>query len=123
MPNPPKKPSGKLGQKPRSAKTHDKKAAAKPFAFEVEQAPRLNQPRREKQAQPIDDMRLGEFTIDRMGHDGRGISQWNGKTLFVDGTLTGERISARLVRDHARYAEARIDKLLEASPERIAPGH
>jgi 23S rRNA (uracil1939-C5)-methyltransferase len=64
-------------------------------------------------------MRLGEFTIDRMSHDGRGITQWNGKTLFVDGSLPGERISARLVRDHARYAEARLDKLLEASPERV----
>lgn len=121
MPNPPKKPTGKLGQKPRAAKTSNKKVADKPFAFEVENAPRLNQPRREKKAQPMDDMRLGEFTIDRMGHDGRGITQWNGKTLFVDGTLTGERISARLVRDHARYAEARVDKLLAASPERIDP--
>lgn len=123
--NGPKKPTsqkpssskqGALGQKPRSSKTVEK-----PFAFEVDDAPRLNKPRAEKKAQPMDDMRLGEFTIDRMSHDGRGITQWNGKTLFVDGTLTGERISARLVRDHARYAEARLDKLLEASPERIEP--
>ena len=116
--NGPKKPSspksGKLGQKPRSSK-----AVEKPFAFEVDTSPRLNRPRAEKKAQPMDDMRLGEFTIDRMSHDGRGITQWNGKTLFVDGTLTGERISARLIRDHARYAEARLDKLIEVSPERI----
>ncbi|HOY24248.1 MAG TPA: 23S rRNA (uracil(1939)-C(5))-methyltransferase RlmD [Cellvibrio sp.] len=119
--NGPKKPT-KLGQKPRSSKTAERPVAgAAPFAFELESAPRLNRPRAEKKAQPMDDMRLGEFTIDRMGHDGRGITQWNGKTLFVDGTLTGERISARLVRDHARYAEARFDKLLETSPERIAP--
>lgn len=123
--NGPKKPTsqksssqkqGKLGQKPRSPK-----AVEKPFAFEVDDAPRLNKPRAEKKAQPMDDMRLGEFTIDRMSHDGRGITQWNGKTLFVDGALTGERISARLVRDHARYAEARLDKLLETAPERVEP--
>ncbi len=116
----PNKPSshkpGKLGQKPKSTKTVEKS-----FAFETENTPRLNQPRREKKAQPMDDMRLGEFTIDRMSHDGRGIAQWNGKTLFVDGALPGERISARLVRDHARYAEARLDKLLEAAPERVEP--
>lgn len=112
----PKKPAARLGQKPRGTK-----AADKPFAFETDERPRLNQPRREKPAQPLDDMRLGEFTIDRMSHDGRGITQWNGKTLFVDSSLTGERISARLVRDHARYAEARLDKLLDASPERVAP--
>lgn len=116
--NGPKKPSspksGKLGQKPRPSK-----AVEKPFAFEVDTSPRLNKPRSEKKAQPMDDMRLGEFTIDRMSHDGRGIAQWNGKTLFVDGTLPSERISARLVRDHARYAEARLDKLIEVSPERV----
>ncbi|GGY65083.1 23S rRNA (uracil(1939)-C(5))-methyltransferase RlmD [Cellvibrio zantedeschiae] len=116
---PKKPPSNKLGQKPRSAKTTDKKAAEKTFAFELENSPRLNKPRVEKKAQPMDDMRLGEFVIDRMSHDGRGITQWNGKTLFVDGALTGERISARLVRDHARYAEARLDKLLDAAPERV----
>lgn len=116
---PPSKPAKlgqKLGQKPRAGKSVEK-----PFAFEVDNSPRLNQPRVEKQAQPMDDMRLGEFTIDRMSHDGRGISQWNGKTLFVDGALTGERVSARLVRDHARYAEARLDKLVASSPERVEP--
>jgi len=116
----PKKPAshkpGKLGQKPRAGKADEK-----PFAFETDDRPRLSQPRREKQAQPLNDMRLGEFTIDRMGHDGRGITAWNGKTLFVEGALVGERISARLVRDHARYAEGRLDKLLESSPERLAP--
>ncbi len=111
---PPSQQPGKLGQKPR---TH--KSADKPFAFEADDSPRLNRPRSEKKPQPMDDMRLGEFMIDRMSHDGRGISQWNGKTLFVDGALTGERISARLVRDHARYAEARVDKLLTTSPERV----
>lgn len=113
----PNKPSSpKLGQKPRSSKTQDK-----PFAFEEDNSPRLNRPRAEKKAQPMDDMRLGEFTVDRMSHDGRGIAQWNGKTLFVEGALTGERISARLVRDHARYAEARLDKLIDAAPERVEP--
>ena len=113
----PKKPSSnKLGQKPRASK-----AVEKPFAFESDDRPRLNAPRREKLVQPMNDMRLGEFTIDRMGHDGRGIASWNGKTLFIDGALVGERVSARLVQDHSRYAEARIDKLIEPSPERVTP--
>ncbi|RYY74998.1 MAG: 23S rRNA (uracil(1939)-C(5))-methyltransferase RlmD [Gammaproteobacteria bacterium] len=106
--------TGKLGQKPRAGKSADK-----PFAFEVDDSPRLNRPRSEKKPQPMDDMRLGEFVIDRMGHDGRGITKWNGKTLFVEGALAGEQISARLVRDHARYAEARMEKLLEPSPDRV----
>lgn len=116
----PKKPSspklGKLGQKPRASKPADK-----PFAFEEDDRPRLNAPRREKLAQPMNDMRLGEFTVDRLGHDGRGIASWNGKTLFIESALVGERVSARLVQDHSRYAEARIDKLIEPAPERVAP--
>lgn len=112
----PKKPPSKLGQKPRASK-----ASPKSFVYEKDDAPRLNKPRAEKKSQPQNDMRLGEFTIDRMSHDGRGITQWNGKTLFVDGAIAGERISARLVTDHTRYAEARIDKLLETSAERVAP--
>lgn len=115
-----KKPSGlKLGKV--TKKSTVAKSVDKLFAFEVENTPRLNRPRREKLVQPLDDMRLGEFTIDRMSHDGRGICSWNRKTLFVDGALTGERISARLVQDHSRYAEARVDKLIAASPDRIEP--
>lgn len=109
-----------LGQKPRNG-AKSAKPADKPFAFETDTRSRMNAPRKEKLVQPMDDMRLGEFSVDRMSHDGRGITQWNGKTLFIDGALPGERISARLVRDHARYAEGRVDKLLDASPERVQP--
>ncbi len=104
----------RLGQKPRASQPADK-----PFAFETDDRPRMNAPRKERQAQPLDDMRMGEFVVDRLGHDGRGIASWNGKTLFIKGALPGERVSARLVRDHSRYTEARIDKLLEPSPERV----
>jgi 23S rRNA (uracil1939-C5)-methyltransferase len=65
--------------------------------------------------------RLGEFTINRMSHDGRGISEWNSKILFVDGALTGERVTARLLEEHSRYSDARVDDILEASPYRQVP--
>lgn len=64
---------------------------------------------------------LGEFDIERMGHDGRGIAKWQGKTLFIEGALAGERVSARLLRDHARYAEAIAENLIVTSPERQQP--
>ncbi|MBE8718014.1 23S rRNA (uracil(1939)-C(5))-methyltransferase RlmD [Cellvibrio polysaccharolyticus] len=65
--------------------------------------------------------KLGEFTIERMGHDGRGIANWQGKTLFIDGALQGETVSARLQQDHARYAEAVVENLLVSSAERQTP--
>ena len=111
--------NSRLGQKPRNG-AKSAKSADKPFAFETDTRSRMNAPRKVKLAQPLDDMRMGEFRVDRLGHDGRGIASWNGKTLFIKGALPGERVNARLVRDHSRYAEARLDKVLEPAPERVA---
>lgn len=65
--------------------------------------------------------RLGEFTIERMSHDGRGLTQWQGKTLFVEGALRGEIVSVRFVAEHGRYAEVMIDQVIRAAPERQVP--
>lgn len=65
--------------------------------------------------------RLGEFVIDRLSHDGRGIAQWNGKTLFIERALPGERVSARFVSEHSRYAEAVTDQVIEGLADRQQP--
>jgi 23S rRNA (uracil1939-C5)-methyltransferase len=67
------------------------------------------------------DKRLGECVIDRWSHDGRGIAQLNGKTTFVAGALVGERVTARLVAEHPRYIEARVDEVITVSTERVTP--
>jgi len=111
-------PAGKapgLGAKPRPKKKSDAPAYVR------DEGPRLNAPRQRVQQQPKIDMRLGEFVIDRLSHDGRGVASFQGKTLFIEGALTGERVSARLVAEHPRFIEARVDQLLEASPERQTP--
>lgn len=102
-----------FGKKPTRDKTEKKSM------YVDDGRPRLQQPRKEKIEQPLDNMRLGELTIERMGHDGRGIAYWNQKTCFVEGALTGEKITARLVANHPRYAEARVDQMVEASVDRI----
>ncbi len=109
--------SGKsLGQKPRAKFEGDSSVYVK------DDTPRMNAPRkRETQGQSRIDMRLGEFTIDRLSHDGRGIASQEGKTLFIEGALAGERVTARQLAEHPRFIEARMDQLLEASPERVDP--
>jgi 23S rRNA (uracil1939-C5)-methyltransferase len=109
--------SSRLGQKPRSGKPTSK-TADKPFAFETDPRPRMNAPRKERLAQPLDDMRMGEFVVDRLGHDGRGIASWNGKTLFIKGALPGERVSTRLVRttQAAVVASCNICRWTSSSP-------
>lgn len=108
------------GSKTSFGKKPNRDKAEKKSVYVDDGRPRLQQPRKEKPQQPLDNMRLAEMTIDRMGHDGRGISSWNSKTLFVDGALTGEKVTARLLQNHSRYAEARVDQIIEASPDRIA---
>lgn len=106
---------GSLGKKPRPKK------AEGDSVYVRDDAPRRDAPRAPERKLSQFNMRLGEFSINRMSHDGRGIAEWKGKTLFVDGALTGERVTARLLEEHSRYAEARADEVLAASPYRQAP--
>ncbi len=109
---------GRLGAKPRGRRTD----TAKP-AFDFSDQPRLSAPRAREDdalsARP--GQRLGELVIDRLSDDGRGIAQWQGKTLFVEGALPGETVSARFAREHSRYAEAVVDQVITASAERQLP--
>lgn len=109
------------GNKPVFGKKTFADKADKKSVFVDDGRPRLQQPRKEKIEQPLDNMRMGELVIDRMSHDGRGIAYWQNKTCFVEGALTGEKVTARLVQNHSRYVEARVDQLLEVAPERIEP--
>lgn len=112
-----KKPGNKgslLGQKPRNKKADGK-------VYVRDDAPRRNQARVEEKSLPQTNKRLGEFVIDRLSHDGRGVASLDGKTVFIDGALVGEKVTARLVEDHARFIDARIDQLIDSSAERVAP--
>ncbi len=56
-----------------------------------------------------------------MSHDGRGIGDWHGKTLFVDNALPGERVEALLLREQGKFAEAVATTVIEAAPTRVEP--
>lgn len=62
-----------------------------------------------------------EVSIDSLSHDGRGVGRVEGKAIFVDGALPGERVSARYVGVHKTYDEAVVETVLEASPLRVVP--
>ncbi|WP_323815038.1 23S rRNA (uracil(1939)-C(5))-methyltransferase RlmD [Cellvibrio sp. NN19] len=106
--------SSSLGQKPRA-----KKAGGSVYVRD--DAPRRNHARVEEKILPQTNKRLGEFVIDRLSHDGRGVASLDGKTVFIDGALVGEKVTARLVEDHARFIDARIDQLIDCSSERVQP--
>lgn len=62
-----------------------------------------------------------ELDITDLTHDGRGVARHEGKTVFVQGALPGERVRARRVRKHRQYDEAQALEVLQASPQRTTP--
>lgn len=53
--------------------------------------------------------------------DGKGVVDTEGKTVFVDGALTGERIRYQRRKKRRNYDEADLLELLEASEDRVEP--
>jgi len=60
-------------------------------------------------------------TIESLSHDGRGVARVEGKTLFVDGALPGEKLECSYTFVGSRHSEAKVDKVLTASPDRVEP--
>ncbi|WP_323614544.1 23S rRNA (uracil(1939)-C(5))-methyltransferase RlmD [Pseudomonas putida] len=56
--------------------------------------------------------------IERLAGDGRGIAFYDGRTWFVSGALAGEAVEARVLNARGKVVEARLERVLQASPER-----
>ena len=64
---------------------------------------------------------LVEVEIEGLTHEGRGLAHLDGKAIFVDNALAGERVRFRYTRVQRRYDEGLAVEVLRASPERVAP--
>jgi 23S rRNA (uracil1939-C5)-methyltransferase len=62
-----------------------------------------------------------ELSIEKMAAGGKGLGYLDGWVLFVKGAVPGDRILAKITRKKKAYGEGRIEKVLEASSERIKP--
>ena len=62
-----------------------------------------------------------EADIVDLAHDGRGIARVDGKTVFIDGALPGERVRLRIIKRRRQFDEAGLVEVLSASPDRVAP--
>ncbi|MBK1722854.1 23S rRNA (uracil(1939)-C(5))-methyltransferase RlmD [Thiocystis violacea] len=62
-----------------------------------------------------------EAEIESLTHEGRGLTHIDGKTVFVDGALAGERVRFRYRRVQRRFDEAVVEEVLSASPDRVEP--
>lgn len=62
------------------------------------------------------------ITIERMGYGAEAVGHLaSGKTVFVEGGAPGDMAEVQLVEEKASFARARIQRLVEPSPLRVAP--
>ncbi|MBI5179199.1 MAG: class I SAM-dependent RNA methyltransferase [Nitrospinae bacterium] len=56
--------------------------------------------------------------IESLAFGGAGVGRREGKVIFVPGAFPGEAVRVKILRDHARYAEAEIVGMETPSPQR-----
>ncbi len=59
--------------------------------------------------------------IEKLVHGGAGLAKHGGKACFIDGTLPGETVRARIIDERSQYFSASLYDILEPSPARIEP--
>jgi 23S rRNA (uracil1939-C5)-methyltransferase len=59
--------------------------------------------------------------IESLDHEGHGVARLNGKVVFVDEALTGERAEIRIFRKHPKYDSANTVSILKTSSQRATP--
>ncbi len=62
-----------------------------------------------------------EITIESLSHDGRGAGRLDGKAVFVEGALPGERVRFIYTGRRRHYDEGKVEAVIEASPNRVIP--
>jgi 23S rRNA (uracil1939-C5)-methyltransferase len=63
-----------------------------------------------------------ELDVERIAYGGDGVARADGLVVFVPWTAPGERVRARIIERHERYARARLEGVLEPAPDRVEPG-
>jgi 23S rRNA (uracil1939-C5)-methyltransferase len=64
---------------------------------------------------------MAELTIESLDQEGRGIAHADGKVVFVEGALPGERVTAEILRRKPSFDVARTIAVHRANAARVAP--
>ena len=70
---------------------------------------------------PLNAGPIQEADIVDLAHDGRGVARVEGKAVFIDGALPGERVRFRVLKRRRQMDEAALVDVLVASPDRVQP--
>lgn len=77
----------------------------------------LSSPRHE----PLPDVESPDVAVTSLSHDGRGVARLDGKAVFIEGALPGERVRFRYLERRKRYDSGEVVEIIEPSPNRVAP--
>ena len=67
------------------------------------------------------DRRVETAEIIDLAHDGRGVARVDGKTVFIDDALPGERVEWLRIKRGRNFDEGRLGRVLEPSADRVEP--
>jgi 23S rRNA (uracil1939-C5)-methyltransferase len=62
-----------------------------------------------------------EIKIEKLIYGGEGLAHFDGATVFVPFVLPGEQVAAEPVERKRKFVRAKMERVLDPSPERIAP--
>ena len=62
-----------------------------------------------------------EALIESLDHDGRGVARVDGKTVFIEGALPGERVEFVSYRVKPKFELADVTRIVAPSAQRVAP--
>lgn len=57
--------------------------------------------------------------IEKLDHQGRGISKINGKVIFIPNAYIGETVEVEVIKDTKKYMEGKVIKYIKTSSDRI----
>ncbi|MAK54353.1 MAG: 23S rRNA (uracil(1939)-C(5))-methyltransferase RlmD [Pusillimonas sp.] len=61
------------------------------------------------------------LSIESLDLEARGVARRDGKVVFVQGALPGERVAAKITRSKPAFDVARTENILKASSQRVEP--
>ena len=62
-----------------------------------------------------------ESVIEDLSHEARGVAHHEGKAVFIEDALPGERVEWLRSKRGKTFDEGKLDRLIEASPDRVTP--
>jgi 23S rRNA (uracil1939-C5)-methyltransferase len=72
-------------------------------------------------ARRVTSSEIQEADVHGLAHDGRGVARVDGKAVFIEGALPGERVRFRVFKRRRQMDEAGLVEVVTPSAERIAP--